>query len=90
MCLRNKPIKQTLKKIIESESIKVILMIALFIGGLLFVGYLIENHYKIRDEERFKLFQRATEDCYKRERSCDAIFENLYEDLFPEPADSNY
>lgn len=69
------------------ESVKVILIIALVISGIWFVGYLIDNHYKQRDEWRSKLFQEATENCYKRERSCDAIFENLYEDLFPEPAD---
>ena len=57
---------------------------ALIIGGIWLVIYLIESSAQREDEERHKLFQKATEDCYKREKSCDTIFENLYEELFPD------
>lgn len=70
------------------EPVKLILIIVLVVSSVWFIGHLVDDHYQQRDERRSKLFREAIEDCYKRERSCDAIFENLYEDLFPEPADN--
>lgn len=72
------------------EPTRIILIIVLVIGGIWLVGYLIDNHYENRDKERRELFQRATEECYGREKSCDAIFEGLYEDLFPESPNIDY
>lgn len=73
----------TIKRIIESDLTKAILALALITGGLWFVASLIDSHYNVVEEKRDKSFQEARDACYARERSCDSIFDNLYDDLFP-------
>lgn len=66
-----------------SKIIYTILIIALVIGGLWLVDYIIKQNETDKLTERNIIFSKATEACYAKERSCDSIMENLREDLFP-------